>query len=743
MHQKLRILFSKDNYHILSSLIIAGLIFTFTSIDFFRIKALDSLGNKILDLNFTRRGTIKPVDSLDVIIIGITKETINELPAPYNQWPLPRNIFAKAIKNLNKAGIKVIGIDLLFSEPDRYLELNDSLLVDALKEKKNVILAGKLEQLDWRYKVEQMENYNVGNIFFGIDSSIGIVNVLLDDDGVLRKYFPYFYDVNINKKLPSFSLAVINSFYNLDKFFTPIKEGRYFNYGFFSIPEYTPNSFLINYYGPEGTFRQINLIDIIDDKDFQTAIELDTGEEINTFDDSLTGLLYSNIFRNKVALIGSIEPEDKDLFPVSISPVDEGSVAGNLMYGVEVHANVVQMVLDKNFLKRESRFVRFVLIVFLVLVCLNLFEKIRTTKMKYDVLAEILNIFLVAAFLFILYNIGFYLFTNQNIVLMLVPPSVAIITSYVVSATVNFLKERKQKLMIKGMFSQYLNPKLVEELIEHPENLKLGGVRKEMSVLFSDLMNFTTVSEKINPETLVELLNEYFDSMTEIIFETKGTLDKFEGDGIMAFWGAPIDDPEHNFNSALCSLKMKRKVDELKKYWKTLTGIDVKVRIGINSGEMIVGNMGGKKKFDYTVMGDSVNLAARLEATNKTYGTDIIISENVYDKIKDRVIARELDLILVKGKTVPVRIYQLIDLKDNPILKPELLSDIKAVINYFESGLKHYREKRFDKAIEEFEKALLIDPEDFPSKVFIDRCLEFLSSPPDEDWNGVFESKVK
>jgi adenylate cyclase len=158
---------------------------------------------------------------------------------------------------------------------------------------------------------------------------------------------------------------------------------------------------------------------------------------------------------------------------------------------------------------------------------------------------------------------------------------------------------------------------------------------------------------------------------------------------------------------------------------------------------MIVGNMGGKKKFDYTVMGDNVNLASRLESINKIYGTDIIISENVYNKISDKVIAREIDLILVKGKTIPVRIYELIDLKDGLLFSSNAHKELLKLIEYFEEGLNLYRERMFNRAIEEFEKVLLINPDDFPARVFIDRCFEFLNSPPPDDWNGVFESKIK
>lgn len=744
MISKIQKYFSWDRYHIFVSLILAILVFIFASPEIISFNPLVSLENKIIDLNFNRRGIIKPSDSLDVVIVGISNETINELPQPYNSWPIARNFFAKAIENLNRAGAKVIGIDLLFSEFDKYSKANDSLFINANKKHKNVILAGKLEELDWRFQIEEVRNQNFGNVYFDVDSSIGIVNVLPDDDGVLRRYFPYYYDSKLKRSIPSFSLAVINRFYEFDNFFIPKKVNKFFDYGIFKIPEFISNSFLINYYGPSGTFKKINFIDVIDDSEFKTLTELETGEEINTFDDSLTGLLYSDIFRNKVVLIGSIEPEDKDVFPVSVSPEKTESIAGNLMYGVEVHANVVQMIIDRNFLRRGNMTLRFLIVFTIILITLNIFEKIRSIRFKITIYGELINFFVLIFLLFSVFEVYYYLFVKLNLIRLFIPPAMGVVVAYSASAIANYLKERKQKILIKGMFSQYLNPQLVNELVENPEKLKLGGIRKEMTVLFSDLANFTTISERIEPETLVDLLNHYFDEMTEIIFETNGTLDKFEGDAIMAFWNAPIDDPQHQFNAVNCALRMKKKVNELKSEWKSIIGQDFKIRIGINSGDMIVGNMGGKKKFDYTVMGDNVNLASRLESINKIYGTDIIISESVYNSIKDRILAREIDLIIVKGKTVPVKIYELIDLSENYFLiKDDEIGEVKALINRFESGLKFYRERMFSKSIEEFERVLLIDPDDVPSRVFIDRCFEFLNNPPDENWNGVFESKIK
>ncbi len=737
-------IFLKSKFHILSSLLISFFIFFISSENLVNIKPLKSIDQKIIDSYLSRRGIQKSIDSLNVILIGISNETIKELPPPYNSWPIARNLFSKAIENLSRAGAKVIGIDLLFSEADKYSPNNDSLLFKTIKKYRNVVLAGKLEQSDWRFKIEGTSELKYGNLFYAADSSIGIVNVLPDDDGALRNYIPYFYDETTGKKIPSFAFAVLQKYFNLSGENLIERRGKYFSFSDLKIPAKTNNTIFINYYGPEGTFKKINFIDIIDDKSFKTKTEIEVGDEINTFDDPETGLLYTGIFRDKIVLMGSIEPEDKDLFTVPVSPEEDISISGNLMYGVEIHANVIQMIIDKNFIREGSWVVQFLSILILTFLGLNIFEKIRSIKFKFTVLAEFLNLILVLVVLYILYESHYYIFLRNNLILFFIPPGLGIISAYIGSSIADFLKERKQKMMIKGMFSQYLNPELVNELINHPEKLKLGGVRKNMTVLFSDLANFTTISEKTEPEILVEMLNKYFDEMTEIIFDTKGTLDKFEGDAIMAFWNAPLDDEYHHYNASLAAIKMKKRVEELRNEWKSVLGFDFSIRIGINSGEMIVGNMGGRKKFDYTVMGDNVNLASRLEAINKIYGTEIIISEFVQNHIKDFFFIRELDLIIVKGKTIPVKIFQLIDLKNQPIFfSNDNVRSLTGIIEYFESGLNFYRDKKFLRAIEEFEKVLLIDPDDKPTKIFIDRCFEYLNSPPPEDWNGVFESKIK
>lgn len=729
-------LFGFNRSNLVLCLFLSIFVLLVTSDVFFSAKIFQSLENKIFDLYFQRRGVLSTSDSLNVIIVSISNETLRELPSPYNKWPLQRNLYAKVIDNLNRAGAKAIGIDLIFEEGDDYFSLNDSLFIKSIKKYKNVILAGKINPMDERFKVIGTKEINFGNYYFFVDSSVGLVNVIPDEDGVLRSYTPFFYDEITNKFIPTFSFSLLNVYFDRDKFFVPSISKKGFNYGEIFIPIFRKNSFLVNYYGPTGTFTNINLVDVIDDKDFKTRTEIESGEEINTFDDLEYGLLYSDLFKNKIVLIGSTEPEDKDLFNIPIS----GNFAGkesNLMFGVEAHANVIQMVLDQNFLFPLSNYLKIFLIVLLTFVSFYNFNLIKKIKTKFNLLMELLGIIILIVFEFLLYKISYHFFVTQNLVIGIVPLSFSILGGYLGSTIQNYLHERKQRQMIKGMFSQYLNPEVVNYLIKNPSELKLGGIRKELTVMFTDLENFTRISEILDPETLVQRLNEYFEGMSEEVFKTKGTLDKFEGDAIMAFWGAPFDDHNHAINACLTAIAIKKKTVQISRRWEEALNIKISTRIGINTGIMIVGNMGGTKKFDYTVMGDNVNLAARLESVNKIYGTNIIINETTYDKIKDNFFTRELDYILVKGKTIPVRIYELIDINEN------INDENKRIKEYFERGLELYRNRKFAQAIEEFEKVLLIVPDDKPSLVFIDRCFKYLNVPPPNDWSGIYELKIK
>jgi adenylate cyclase len=330
------------------------------------------------------------------------------------------------------------------------------------------------------------------------------------------------------------------------------------------------------------------------------------------------------------------------------------------------------------------------------------------------------------------------LFNKYNYLMTAISPILAVLAGYVSSTVYHFVVERKQRMLIKTMFSTYVNPSVVEELILDPGKLKLGGERRELSVLFSDIEGFTTISEQLESQELVSLLNEYLSAMTEIVLRNDGTLDKFEGDAIVAFWGAPIPQEDHAIRACRCALQMQEALVDIRRLWKTQNRPRINVRIGINTGEMVVGNMGGARKFDYTVIGDSVNLASRLEGANKQYQTGILVSERTYEFVKDQILGRELDLIAVKGRSTPLRIFELLQLKNGTVgrLMTEFLS-------FYREGLGLYRERRWHDAKASFEKALHCKPDDRPSQLYIERAVHYAMNPPPAAWDGVFVMQTK
>ena len=331
-----------------------------------------------------------------------------------------------------------------------------------------------------------------------------------------------------------------------------------------------------------------------------------------------------------------------------------------------------------------------------------------------------------------------FLFQRYHFLLTVISPILAVVAGYVTSTAYHFVVERKQRMLIKTMFSTYVNPSVVDELISNPEKLTLGGQRKELTVLFTDVEGFTTISEGMSPEELVGLLNEFLSEMTAIVFRNHGTLDKYEGDAVMAFWGAPIHQEDHALRACRSALEMQDAMVELRQRWKDLQRPHMKIRIGINSGEMVVGNMGGTGRFDYTVIGDSVNIASRLEGANKLYGTGILVSDRTYELVRDTLTGRELDLITVKGRSEPLRIYELY----RPV-RGETPEDLAAFLRLYHTALGLYRERRWTEARAAFTALLRLRPEDGPSRLHAERSALYANHPPPENWDGVFEMTTK
>jgi adenylate cyclase len=311
-----------------------------------------------------------------------------------------------------------------------------------------------------------------------------------------------------------------------------------------------------------------------------------------------------------------------------------------------------------------------------------------------------------------------------------------ILLIYVTITVYRYFTEERKKKELKSTFANYVSPAIVDEILKSPENLNLGGRKQRMSVFFSDVRGFTTISEKLSPTDLSKLLSDYLTPMTELVFKNKGTLDKYMGDAIMAFFGAPVFRPDHAADACRCALESMKKLKEVQAEFasKNLPLIDI--GIGINTGDMSVGNMGSNRIKSYTVMGDSVNLGSRLEGINKEYGTHIIISEFTHKDIQGKFVCRPVDSVRVKGKLEPVKIFELLSEEALPAGLQEWLKE-------YELGYELYLKKQFSEALSHFDKASQLGTDDEVSKLYIERCQEYMATPPPPDWDGVFVMKTK
>lgn len=713
--------------------------FVFADVDVLQL-GFNRLELAWLDYRFQARGSRPSIaDSSAVVIVEISDRSFAALSP---QWPWPRSYYAKLIRNLKSAGAKVVGIDIILTGPDPYSPTNDDELRAAIRETGIVVLAGKMEEPSPHYQVKR-EQENFGNLFFAVDSSLGLVNIRNDADGVFRRYAPFWesrYDGAtghaVVRRMPTFGFAVLSKYFGLPPLATAENTANELLFAGCRIPKYDQSSLLINLYGPSGTFRRVNFADVLDDETVTTTEEASSGQEINTFSDPEYGYKYDGTFKDKIVLVGSTMPEHHDLFPVAFAQHREQGT--NLMYGVEIHAHVIESVLRREFLTRSPTWADLLLIVMCSFLTFYGTSALRSSRWLRHFILEFIMFVLIVIEMWAVVALSVRAFVDYSIVLATIGPLTGIFISYAASAVYHFVNERKRRLMIRSMFSTYVNPKVVDELILHPEKLKLGGERKELTVLFSDIEGFTTIAENLPSEDLVSLLNEYFGEMTSLILQNDGTLDKFFGDAIVAFWGAPLPQHDHALRACQSALAMQRSLAEMRERWRNERKPLLHVRIGINTGEMVVGNLGGTKKFDYTVIGDGVNIASRLEGANRVYRTGIMVSEATYDRVKHKIVGRELDLIAVKGRREPLRTFELLQSPDGA-LDPGL----ERFLALYQAALRSYRRRDWDGAIATFRAAFELRPYDYPTQLHLERAEYFKLNPPPEAWDGVVELTMK
>ncbi|APF16898.1 adenylate/guanylate cyclase with TPR repeats [Caldithrix abyssi DSM 13497] len=678
---------------------------------------------KFLDLKFQLRGAL-PIENSSVIILAIDDQS--DLSTPH-RWPWPRSYFAHVIENLEKAGAAVIGVDVIFDQPDVSNPQSDDSLAHVLKRYPNVVLAGKLQHR--RGRISTIEVLPPYHKFTEANNNWGLVSLEADVDGFYRRY-PLVARVQ-DSLLPSFAAKIIQLYLQTE---TEIKDlDSEVWIGDIAVPKYDSRNMLINYYGPPFHYPYVSFDNVLDDQEVDLVEEYDVDAFDDPGDSTLgipPGLLYSGELKDKIVLIGSTMPELHDNFPTpflqeAFSGAEKARVE---MPGVEIHANAIQSILDRNFIDVANPWFMFVLNI-----CLALLILISVQKK-----ATLLNLFL-----FFLLSVAYGLisilfFTKGHLLIPITTPVLVILFSFISQISYQYILSQQEKRMLRGVFSHYVPEKLIQEIIAHPEKLALGGEEREVTVLFSDIAGFTTLSEHMKPAELVTQLNEYLTAMTNVILRHDGIIDKFEGDAIMAEFGVPVHFEGHQKAACLAALEMQQELKKLNRKWQQAHKPLFEVRIGINTGIVIVGNMGSEKVFDYTVIGDHVNLGARLEGANKAYKTKIMVSNFTYEAVKEDFIFRPLDLIRVKGKTKPVQVYELIGSRQTPYT-----DQFMEMLDLFNQGLVAYRLQQWDLAREFFEQCLRLVPNDGPSQLYVERCQFFALNPPEPDWDGVWDFKVK
>jgi adenylate cyclase len=669
------------------------------------------------------------VETGSVAIVGISHEDLIALP---ESFPFPRSYYAHVVENLNRAGAKAIVFDITFDSPGKSAG-GDSIMREILKKNDNVILATEIQTggTSSKYDVRKTER-SYENVFYGVDKYIGVTNIYKDRDDVCRSYFPML-DVN-GFLTPTLCFAALNRIYKLKPDVCVNVTDRFFSYRDRDIPRYESSTFLLNFYGPVRTFPYYDFSKVIDDSSFQTKDEIQYESDLNTFDEGMM-----DKFKNKIVIIGSVMPTDRDIHNIPLY-IEEGGKKNYMMNGVEIHATAIQNILDNNFIAVSDPVIESVMIILIALFCFLGLLALKQMRIRFVWLLEIGALILAVVLIIAVFEISVFVFTSSNILMSVVNPGLAVVFAYFGTAVYQYLNERKQKAIIKGMFDRYVNPAVVNELILNPEKATLGGDRRELTVFFSDIAEFTAISEQYHnrPEGLVVLLNEFLDEMTRIVFKYDGTLDKYEGDAIMAFWGAPIPQKDHALRACLAALEMQKRLELLRAKWKREGKPELMVRMGINTGVMIVGNMGGKDRFDYTVIGDSVNLASRLETANKQYKSNIMISDFTFALVNEKVITRELDLIQVKGKTEPVRVHELLG-----TIKMEMTPNRRQALELYNEGLKYYRDRKWEEAVAYMQQAYALDPTCYAAQIYSERASLYQITPPPADWNGIFVMTAK
>jgi len=811
-------------------------------------------GWTISDSTYINRGT-------DVVLLEVDDEAWRLMP---EEWPYPRgSVWGRVVRNLYKAGAKVIVFDIQFDAPEHRSEIYQDLIESTSPEyiidqvpnirdttqAKNIwnaipyliprhgdILLGEAITEAQMFGTTVVMNVKMVTeptlvppqyISYPVEPvtkaepEMGLINDQMDIDGFSRRY-AIFGEMAHEPGKYYLTLAVkaLKAFHNVPDTAKPYfdRDNLTWTYGDNKIMAYgAGNSFLVNYYGPPsgykypgekdlpawGTFPKYSLAYVIDTEDVTLRDPIEDldwmsqflpgeiPEWIQAIEDSLErsemmdamGLgeefdITNSPFYNKIVVIGTSVEVHHDY---KQTPFYNFWGIQQLTPGMETHGNAIQTLLDNNYIQVLGG---------------QLTELIYGYPLSHTLLIALLSVvaFLILSFLnpvvagiliilegIIYFGIACGLFVDdlfwmiksplasilpngtvvdhpeyfetvlpdigQSLVIPIVAPIVSLVVTYTANVIYKFIVEQKDKNFLKDTFGAYISPDLIDQMYEDKQEPKLGGVAGYHTAFFSDIQSFSSFSEVLEPTRMVSLMNQYLTEMTDILLEHKGTLDKYIGDAIVAFYGAPVPLENHEYHACLTALEMEKKLVNMRERWKEEGDWpdlvhNIRHRVGLNSGEMVTGNMGSAMRMNYTMMGDTVNLAARLEPAAKKYGVYIFVAENTYKTVADQFDWRFLDYLKVKGKNKPVKAYELLSLKG------ELSEENSQLVQAFDEGMELYHDQNWVKAKKQFKEALkleenFLDRPTTPSAVYLDRCDYYKNDPPGKDWDWVWTMTTK
>lgn len=663
-----------------------------------------TLERRAYDGWFTLRGQLAKASQVVIVAIDIDSEQ------SLGRYPWARVWHARLLRNLYRAGARVVAFDATFGDE---FPADDSVLRAAIDETGVAILGAKTEVLFQRgargFRLEEP-----AGVLRGVP--IGIVDSRSDAlDGVIREY-PILHEYP-QVMVPQLGVQAVLRFLKLpaDSLRT-VKDG--WRLGDRFIPRGPGGGMLIDFIGMPGSVPTYSYASVVDDA------KTDMGQwDMDTFED----FAREGRFKNKVVLVGTTIPEQQDLHATPFR--DAEAAAGSvLMPGVEIHAQAVAAILDRRNVTPLPRTILYAWTIFLALLIVAAPSWLR--GVGGAVFAAVLSAAALA--------LAWFLFTRHGVWLWSVAPVLSIGFAYAGSTAVLFVVEAEEKTRIRGMFQQYVAVDVVNELMRRPELLALGGEERIATMLFSDVVNFSAVAELLGPTDLVALLNEYLTAMTDIVVAQGGIIDKYQGDALMAEFGVPVPRDDHALRACQAALQMQRELAGLREKWQQEGRPELHARIGINTGRVLVGNLGSRRIMDYTVMGDHVNLASRLEGTNKAYGTGILVSEFTWRQVADQIIGREVDRVRVVGRAEPVAIYEVIAARAEGVdpATAKMLTD-------FQAALALCRARNFEAAQAAFSAIAERHPEDGPTHFYVNRCGEYCAEPPPAEWDGVYQIMSK